>query len=132
MVTELEKSILPHLGKTVKLLDLYIEDQFADAGIPLTKLQYVFLMIIQRNQAQPQNSLAELTGRDKTTFTRNIRTLERKNLVQRDFSPSDRRNKLVSITPLGEEYLELARPILKAIIGETEKDISREEREKFL
>ena len=132
MVTELEKSILPHLGKTVKLLDLYIEDQFADAGIPLTKLQYVFLMIIQRNQAQPQNSLAELTGRDKTIFTRNIRTLERKNLVQRDFSPSDRRNKLVSITPLGEKYLELARPILKGIIGETEQDISHEEREKFL
>jgi DNA-binding MarR family transcriptional regulator len=89
-------------------------------------------MIIQRNQAQPQNSLAELTGRDKTTFTRNIRTLERKKLVQRDCSLSDRRNKLVSITPLGEKYLELARPILKGIIGETEQDISHEEREKFL
>jgi DNA-binding MarR family transcriptional regulator len=129
---DIENCILPLLGKTVKYLDLYIEDQLAEAGIPLTKLQFVFLIIIENNKEQPQSSLAELTGRDKTTFTRNINTLERKNLVTRKPSPSDKRNKLVNITSLGREYINKSKPIIQKIISEIEEDITDQERENFM
>lgn len=128
---DIEQSILPLLGKTVKYLDLYIEDKLAEAGIPLSKLQFIFLRIIELNKQQPQSSLAELTGRDKTTFTRNINTLERKGLVTRKPSPTDKRNKLVNITPLGSEYIQKSKPIIQSIISELEEDISDSERQNF-
>jgi DNA-binding MarR family transcriptional regulator len=128
----IERSILPNLGKTVKFLDLLVEEKLAAAGIPLSKLQFVFLMIISRNNEKPQQNLAELTGRDKTTFTRNINTLERKNLVIRKSSDKDKRIKLVCITDLGIEYMKTAMPVVNKLIQEIESDISDQERDQFL
>lgn len=128
----LEESILPRMGKTMKLLDLHIEDKLVEAGIPLTKLQFVFLMIIARNDGQPQNFCAELTGRDKTTFTRNFNTLERRALVSRTVSPTDKRSKLVSIMPLGKELLEKSKPIIAEIVAEIEGELTKSERDVFV
>ena len=127
-----ENSIIPFLGKTVKFMEFYVEEQFADAGLSLSKIQFVFLKVITENNGQPQNNLAGLTGRDKTTFTRNINTLERKGLVERKLSEQDKRIKLVYITPKGTKALQKADPIIKRIIGEVEEGITDEERESFL
>jgi DNA-binding MarR family transcriptional regulator len=127
----IEDSIIPILGKTVKLLDFYVEDKLNQADIPLTKLQFVFLRIISLNNEQAQNNLADLVARDKTTFTRNINTLEKKGLVSRKPSTSDKRVKLVSITPLGTELLNKSLPILESIVKEVEEDISEQERQAF-
>ena len=129
---KIEQSILPQLGRTVGLLDMVVEDRAAKAGISLSKLQFVFLKIIANNNGKPQCNLAELTGRDKTTYTRNIRTLERKNLVERKVSKEDKRVKEVYITPTGKKYLEIAGPVISEIIDELESDITDEERTQFL
>lgn len=128
----IEQSILPLIGKTGRILDLHIEDKLAESGIPLSKLQFVFLMVISKNSGQDQNCLAELTRRNKTTFTRNINTLERKKLVLRKSSPDDKRRKLVYLTPLGNDYVERSKPIIKKIITEMELAITPEEREQFI
>lgn len=131
-IMNIENSILPFLGRTVKFLDFYVEEEFARKGINLSKMQFVFLMIISRNNGQPQNNLAFLTGRDKTTFTRNIGTLERKGWVERKPSEEDKRIKLVCITELGKSVLEEAAPIIESIIDEVEDGITEKERESFL
>ena len=128
----IEQSILPLLGKTVKIIDLHIEDELSNENIDITKLQFVFLIVIKKNNGKPQQSLAELTGRDKTTFTRNIATLERKNLVTRQCCHTDKRSKLVHITPLGLEYIEKSKPILIKVINELESAITLDEREQFM
>ncbi len=128
----LENSILPSLGRTAKVLDLMIEDKLYKEGIPLSKLQFVFLRVISGNNEQPQSNLAELTGRDKTTFTRNIKTLERKELVVRKSSSTDKRVKLVCITPKGKEFLDKAMPFICDMLDDVEAEISEEERTKFL
>lgn len=128
---ELEKSIIPTLGRTVKYLDFYVEDRMLLAGISLTKLQFVFLRVISMNNTQRQNDLADLMARDKTTFTRNISTLEKKGLVSRAPSEQDKRVKLVSITPLGQRLLNQAYPIMQSIIQEVEGEIPEEEKEQF-
>tara|TARA_R110002050_G_scaffold149463_1_gene275986 strand:+ start:4366 stop:4818 length:453 start_codon:yes stop_codon:yes gene_type:complete len=129
---KIAESILPSLGRTVKSLDLYVEEKMYEADIPLSKLQLIFLKIISVHNAQAQSSLAELTGRDKTTFTRNINTLERKKLVTRKSCATDKRVKLVCITPLGRTFVEKAMPILEGIVDEVEVDISAEEKAQFL
>ncbi len=131
-IMDIDNHILPFLGKTVKLLDLYIEEELAKNDILLTKMQFVFLMIISKNNNQPQNNLAHLTGRDKTTFTRNISTLEKKGLVKRCLSEQDKRIKLVSITEAGTECLKKAYPIMHSIMYEVELGISEEERTSFM
>ena len=128
----IEQSILPQLGKTGRILDLHIEDKLDEAGIPLSKLQFIFLMIISKNSGKAQNCLAELTGRNKATFTRNINTLERKKLVIRKSCHADKRSKLVYLTPLGEGYVTKSKPIIANIIQEMESVITQEEREQFL
>lgn len=129
---DLENSILPSLGRTAKVLDLLIEDKLHKEGIPLSKLQFVFLRIISVNNEQPQNNLAELTGRDKTTFTRNIKTLERKELVIRKSSSADKRVKLVCITPKGTELVDKAMPFICEMVDDVEAELSSEERTVFL
>ena len=128
----LENSILPNLGRTAKVLDLMIEDKLFAEGIPISKLQFVFLRIISGNNEQPQSNLAELTGRDKTTFTRNIKTLERKNLVVRTSSSTDKRVKLVCITPKGQELVNKALPFIGEMVAEVEAELSEVERTVFL
>lgn len=125
----IENSIPVHLGKTVKLLDHYIEDRLAIAGIPLSRLQFVFLMIISKNDGAAQCTLAELTERDKTTYTRNIKTLESKKFVTRKPSLKDKRVNLVHITPLGSDLLQKARLIVGEVIKEVESDFSAQEKE---
>lgn len=129
---EIEQCIVPLMGKTVKFLDLHIEEELANTGIPLSKLQFVFLMLISKNDGQPQTQLAEITGRDKTTFTRNINTLERKNLVTRKASKKDKRIKLVYITKLGADFVQKSKPIISEIVTAIEADISKEDRAIFI
>lgn len=131
MEIELDNSILPWLGKTMKMLGNYVEDEFNEAGIPITRIQFVTLKIISKNGDLPQNNLAFLCGRDKTTFTRNLNILERKQLVQRCVSTEDKRIKLISITPKGTQMLKQAQPIINKIMSSIEKDISETDREQF-
>ncbi len=127
-----KSSIIPQLGKTAKLIDHYLESQLNDAGIPLTKIQFIILMVINKHGGQHQGCLATLVGKDKTTFTRNISTLERKKLVERTMCIDDKRAKNVSITEAGRDYLELAKPIMTKIFKDFESDISTKEKEQFI
>ena len=129
---DFEQSILPKLGKTGRILDLHIEEKLSESGIPLSKLQFMFLMTISKNHGKAQNCLADLTGRNKTTFTRNINTLERHKLVTRTAAPDDKRSKLVHITLLGQEYVEKSKPIIHHILDELESAITEKERIQFL
>ena len=128
----LDYSFIPQLGKTTKLLDLYVEDKLSNSGIPLSKLQFDLLKIISKHQGKNQCTMAELSGRDKTTFTRIIGTLERKDLVERNISRNDKRVKEVSITKSGEELLKKSNPIVTEILNEIESELSSLERDQFL
>lgn len=128
----IEQSIIPQLGRTVKFLDFYVEEELAKRNIPLSKLQVILLFVISKNNGETQSCLADLTARDKTTFTRNISTLERKKLVYRESSKGDKRIKLVFLSALGKQYLEQAKPIIEKVVSVVEADISEEERERFL
>ena len=129
---KLEQSIMPRMGATVGLLGQVVENSIALSGISLSKLQFVILKNIAHNNGANQCNLAFLSGRDKTTFTRNIKTLERKQLVERKTSHVDRRVKEVYITPTGRQYLEMAEPIISNIVDEIESTITTEERQQFL
>lgn len=128
---DITQATLPFLGRTMKMLDNYIEDLFSEAGVPLSKMQFVTLKIINHHQELAQNSLAHLCGKDKTTLTRNINTLERKQLVVRTVSKTDKRIKLVTITPQGKALLNQAMPLIGKVANELDQSINAQEREQL-
>jgi len=126
--TEFDNTVLPWLGRTMKLIDLYIANHFQEQDIDLTKVQMIMLVRLFSNDGQPQNDLALLTNRDKASLARLLDTMERKGLVVRVPSKDDKRIKLVHITKKGIELYESVRPLIKQMIlkvqhGISEKDV---------
>ena len=59
-----------------------------------------------------QTDLARIVGLDKTTLMVTLDQLEREGLAERRPLPSDRRARIVAVTPAGEELLERAETAL--------------------
>lgn len=74
-------------------------------------------------QGVSQQSLAEKTAKDKACMTNLITNLEKKGWVVRREDPSDRRNRLVFLTPAGEEINEKVRPLIKELYSRIGKEM---------
>ncbi|MER7892729.1 MarR family transcriptional regulator [Micromonospora sp. NPDC094482] len=62
-----------------------------------------------------QRQIGDLCGVDKTTMVVTLDQLEAAGLAQRRLSPTDRRARLIAVTPEGERVLERAREIARRI-----------------
>lgn len=124
---ETEKTMLPWLGRTMKQMDYFFSDVLNAGGIELTKVQWVMLKLLHKEDGQPQNKLAFLTNRDKASLTRLIDTMERKNLVARIPSKTDHRINNVYITKHGENILKESLPVIQYLIETIQLDIPEEE-----
>ncbi len=124
---DFSKTLVPCLGKTAKMLDMFFCDKLSEKGFPLTKQQLLLLVILSKNNGKSQNELAFLTDRDKASLTKLINTLEKKNLMARIPSKEDRRKNLLHITTQGENMKERAMPIFKEIITKVQRGITQTE-----
>ena len=93
-------------------------DELLNAGISLSKHQIILLRILSMEDGIPQNDLAFITDRDKTSLTRLISTMERKGLLKRKTCETDKRVNNVFITQKGLEETKTAFPL---IINEIDK-----------
>ncbi|PIB34468.1 hypothetical protein BFP72_03075 [Reichenbachiella sp. 5M10] len=123
----LDKSLLPWIGKTTKALDHFITEMFASNGIQLTKAQFILLRVLSKHEGIKQNDLASFASREKTTLARLLTTMEKKNLVYRKGSDTDKRTNLVFISPQGKEELDRALPALVESIQLIQSGITKEE-----
>lgn len=94
-----------------------------DAGITFEMLQV--LSSLWREQGVTQQVLADRTAKDKACLTNLMTNLEKKGYVCRKEDPTDRRNKLVFLTPEGEQFKEQIRPILDLVYVHAEQEIGR-------
>ena len=95
-----------------------------NAGITFEMLQV--LSSLWREQGITQQVLAERTAKDKACLTNLMNNLEKKGYVYRQEAPNDRRNKLVFLTPEGENFREQIRPILDQVYVYAERAIGFE------
>jgi DNA-binding MarR family transcriptional regulator len=123
----MEHLMMPWIGKTMKHIDLFISSKLAEKGINLTRQQMVLLKILFHDGPLPQNNLAFLTDRDKTSLTRLLATLEKKNLVARIASQEDKRVNMVHLTKHGEKTLNDLMPVFLEIVLQMQSGISEEE-----
>jgi DNA-binding MarR family transcriptional regulator len=121
---DLNKTLGPWLGKTIKMLACLVNDVLVENQIDLTREQWVFLVKLHKKDGISQHELASITERDKTSLTRFVKTMERKNLVKRKVSESDKRIKLVCLTEKGKEVYKKSLPIMQKTIQELQQGLS--------
>lgn len=127
MLEQFEKSLIPWMGKTIKMIDYIIENVFEENQIDLSKIQFVLLKIIQDNEGVQQNQIATFLNRNKSSLTRMITALEKKGFLTRINSKIDKRAKSLQLTIEGNKTVEKAIPILLNAIEALEKGLTKEE-----
>lgn len=116
------------MGKTMKHVDILLNAKLQEAGFDLTKKQVLLMRFISVG-VHAQSELCVITERDKSSLTRLIQSLERKNLVVRTAHEKDKRQQLVSLTEEGHLLLNKAMPIMFSAFEIMEAGINKEELE---
>ncbi len=129
MFPGMETLMMPWIGKTMKHIDLFIAHKLSEKGIILTRQQVILLKILFHDGPFVQNDLAFLTDRDKTSLTRLLSVMEKKNLVARITSPADKRVNLVHLTKHGEKVMNETMPVLLETIMQMQDGISQEDQD---
>ena len=85
------------------------------------------LFILSKGEVANQLSVGQDMGIDKATMVKMIDKLESLKLVKRDVDPTDRRSKLISLTPKGNTTLEKIRTLRNATEDEVFTAFSKED-----
>ena len=124
---DFENTLGPWLGKTMKMMDCYFQDTFQRGNIDLTKNQWIVLKKLNEVDGRHQNELAFITSRDKTSLTRLISTMEKKELVVRIPSKIDKRINHIHLTKNGKIVYSKTIPILEEILETLQHQLSDNE-----
>lgn len=121
-VRELIDSIL-HVRLGMKQ---FIQRKIREHGIDLTYEMLQVLAVLWRNGKMNQQDIADNIQKNKASLTSLLDNLERRGLVMRSEDLSDRRNKIISLTPLGVDYKEQFQPVFNEFYDTLSKDLTRE------
>jgi DNA-binding MarR family transcriptional regulator len=129
---EFETYLPPMLGKTVKCAEGRLNRALEEAGLEVSRKHVMVMKILSYSGPRPQSELAFVTDRDKASLARLIDTMERRQLVERTPSESDRRVNLVGLTEQGKALLAQTDPVLMAVFDELQAGITPEDKETVL
>lgn len=96
-------------------------------GINISQDQWLVLGPVWKNEGISQKDIAEYCGKDKTSVTKIIDTLEKRNLMVRYPDQLDQRIKRVILSNKGKELMKKALPIMEQTRNEVRKGISDQE-----
>ena len=135
-----EQSLFLLIKRTSKAFLRRLNRNFAEAGHDVTSEQWRILRCLQKEDGQRQQDLANIVRKDKTSITRIVDSMEKRDLVVRISDKFDRRQKLIYLTNkgkrlqkelmqivqetsleaqqgVGPEHLDICRNVLKEIHG---------------
>jgi DNA-binding MarR family transcriptional regulator len=98
-----------HTQRAARALARRFDVALKPAGI--TSGQFSLLMSLNRPKPPNLGSVAALLAMDRTTLTANLKPLERRGLVETASDVTDRRARLLRLTPAGRAVLAEAVPI---------------------
>ncbi len=96
-------------------------------GLEISLDQWLVLGPVWKNDGISQKDIAEYCGKDKTSITKIIDTLEKKNLVVRVTDQLDHRVKRVVLSQKGRELFLSALPVMAQTRDELRSGISDKE-----
>ena len=102
MQTQLKQSIGFNINKTANLINSSFNLALQKHDIALE--QRATLEIIKFEENVTQTKIAQILGKDKTTISRTLKTLEKKGYIKKE--ELDKRTYLIKLTKHGEEVLD--------------------------
>ena len=125
---QMEQAIGLNVNRAAFLMTEEIAKRFASHGYPLSAQDFGILFRLHKQGPRTQVEIAALMMRDKTTITRRIDGLVKKQLVERMPDPDDRRYFRVTLTVQGHRALEVLIPLVRDFQQEVLSDIPDEEK----
>src|SRR5271155_3785772 len=98
-----------HVQRAARALARRFDEALRPVG--LTNGQFSLMMSLNRPEPPGIGSVATLLAMDRTTLTAALKPLERRGLITVARDPSDRRSRLLSLTPEGKTVLASALPV---------------------
>jgi len=124
---DFEKSVAPWIGKTAKLMSIFIKDAFAEHAVDLTKEQFILLKVLHEQDGVIQKDLAFITERNKGSLARLINTMEKKNFVARIPDTEDKRINRIHLTAHGHKIFLKTQPVVKVCMQKVQQGLTDEE-----
>mgnify|MGYP000867947387 CR=1 FL=1 len=115
---EKQRDLVEGVGRVWLLLKRFGRKKIAELDIGLTFDQMMVLFTLHNHEGLRMGDLAEMTDRDRTTTSRMVSGLEKKNLVLRVPDRNDQRQKMIYLTHTAKLMLEGLEP-LKAEFSKT-------------
>lgn len=98
----------------------------------ITPIQYAALRALEAAPGLDQRSLAGAIGLDTSTMAGVIDRLETRGLVLRSNSSTDRRVRLLTLTPEGKVMLDTLEPLVQRAQEQILKPLTKSERKEFM
>lgn len=117
-----DQCICVNLRKVTRIVTRRYDEVYADAGVRST--QTALLSILMLRGETPMGVLADELGMDKSTLSRNFKLMETRGLVSR--MAIDGRTTGASITAAGQEALEAASGLWRAVQDDILKNVGLE------
>lgn len=102
------------------------------AGYDITSVQFSALETLAQKPGLDQATLAARIAYDRATIGGVVKRLEKKALIQRKQSTTDRRAFELHLTAEGQNVLDKMRPVVSVLQGDILEGLSAEEREVFI
>lgn len=115
------------VGKVSMAINRTFLRTFATEGIDITTEQWSVLACLWKKDKVTQQTLCNLTSKDKPSMTRLIDKLERRNLVTRVSDHNDRRINLIHLTDSGMALQKKATDLVQKIAAKTLNNITEDE-----
>ena len=119
----IEESLGYIIGRSGRSIANRLNQNFLSAGHNVTCEQWAILSQLWHNNGQSQKELAGNTCKDKTSITRLIDGIEKRNLVVRIPDKKDGRQKLIYLTNKGKELQQELLHVVKKTLAEAQAGI---------
>jgi DNA-binding MarR family transcriptional regulator len=129
---DFDNSVGPWIGKTINIINYHLLELFKENNLDLTKEQMIVLKKLHDKDGISQNELALLIFRNKSSLTRLLSKMEKKNYIIRTQSNDDKRVNHVFLTALGKMTYHKTRPIIKHMIDKMEQNVSLSEKQQII
>jgi len=104
-----------------------LSQRFVQAGHKISAEEWAVLLMLWQEDGRLPSGLADLTFRDRTTVTRLLDGMEKKQLIERRADVQDRRKMRVFLTSHGQNLEAALKPIAQDMIVQTLAGLSVEE-----
>lgn len=128
---KMENILFYQIEKVMRNSARYTHRVFESAGVDLTKDQWLVLKKVNDEDGIAPREIARFLDKEPASITRILDILTRKQLLNREANPEDRRSSLIFPTPAGRKVYKSVLPLVKQIRTQAVTGLSQEEQTTF-